>query len=270
MAMRILGLTVLMCLMLSPTTGGSNYLSAPFESSLSEQERYLITTVNDDVNEGRVKVSVCKNAVFQLCPINPGQTVVHLNETVSCLLEMAQEFDDESTCAMVFNSITNNIIEVCGANSKLCSDVVEIPGLRYYMKPLAPITCYAQNYFKETSDCRYRLDQLMSNVIPCVAEAAKYCADVSSADKMICLSETLIDNIENDYTESCKTLIGIYNADVLAAADAAENIDDDGTDDGAENMKSRSNVFYADDQDTSSKILKGKNKNADLTNVSSN
>ena len=102
-------------------------------------------------------------------------------------------------------------------------------------------------------------------MIPCVAEAAKYCADVSSADKMICLSETLIDNIENDYTESCKTLIGIYNADVLAAADAAENIDDDGTDDGAENMKSRSNVFYADDQDTSSKILKGKNKNDDNT-----
>ena len=177
------------------------------------EERSLITIVNDDINDGRVKLSVCKVAIFNLCPIIPGK-YVHLNDTVACLLRNAYDWDEEGTCAILFDSIVENIVEVCSADSsELCANVATPADQPNYYEPLARLTCYGQHYFAESVTCQYYLDQLIINVIPCASEAREYCSDVSSNEKMICLNDKLSDKDITDFTAGCKSLIGTWSAE---------------------------------------------------------
>ena len=179
--------------------------------------RSLIITVNDDINDGRVKLSVCKIAIFNLCPIIPGQNV-RLNDTVACLLRNADEWDEEATCSILFESIVKNIDEVCSADSfGLCANMTTPKDQPYYYEKLTALTCYAQNYFAEGVDCQSYLDQLIVNVIPCALEAGKYCPDVSSDKKMTCLNDTLSHKDNTDFTVGCKSLVGIWSAGYIGA-----------------------------------------------------
>ena len=194
-----------------------NNLNSPFahdgDNTASAKERSLITIVNDDVNDGRVKLSVCKVAIFNLCPIIPGK-YVRLNDTVACLLRNAYNWDEEGTCSILFDSIVKNIEEVCDVDpSKLCANVTTPADQPDYYEPLARLTCYGQHYFAEGVSCQSYLDQLIANVIPCASEAEKYCPDVSSDEKMICLSDTLSDEDITDFTAGCKSLVGTWSAE---------------------------------------------------------
>ena len=177
------------------------------------EDRSLITIVNDDINDGRVKLSECKVAIFNLCPIIPGK-YVRLNDSVACLLRNAYVWDVEGTCAILFDSIVKNIVEVCSADSsELCANVATPADQPDYYEPLARLTCYGQHYFAESVACQSYLDQLIINVIPCASEAGEYCSDVSSNEKMICLNNKLSDKDITDFTAGCKSLIGTWSAE---------------------------------------------------------
>jgi hypothetical protein len=187
----------------------------------------LRTVVNDDVNDSRVQVSVCKNAIFTNCPIATGKNV-HLNETVACLLQTLDYLDEEGTCAMVFSSIINN-------------DRI------YYLEPLDDITCFAQNYFTRTDDCRIELDELIGNIIPCADEARKYCpGDV--AGTMPCLNATY-SNSSGIFSTGCIGLISTWSYTTnLESLETEGDISDD---------YDTRDFIYFEDSTQWSRVLKG-------------
>lgn len=208
----------------------------------------LRTVVNDDVNDSRVQVSVCKNAIFTNCPIATGKNV-HLNETVACLLQTLDYLDEEGTCAMVFSSIINNVLEACKSTKPedICFNLIDIPDRIYYLEPLDDITCFAQNYFTRTDTCRSELDELIGNIIPCADEARKYCpGDV--AGTMPCLNATY-SNSSGIFSTGCIGLISTWSYTTnLESLETEGDISDD---------YDTRDFIYFEDSTQWSRVLKG-------------
>lgn len=210
--------------------------------------RSLRTVVNDDVNDSRVQVSVCKNAIFTNCPIASGKSV-HLNETVACLLETLDILDEEGTCAMVFTSIIDNVQESCKSSKPedVCFNLSDIPDRIYYLEPLDDITCFAQNYFTRSDDCRYDLDQLIGNIIPCADEARKYCpGDV--AGTMSCLNATYSSS-SGIFSTGCIGLISTWSYSTKSESPQADS-------DVSDEYDTRDFIYF-EDSTLWSRVLKG-------------
>lgn len=233
------------------TEGYDNVESSSFDNTKDRIDINffpLRTVVNDDVNDSRVKVSVCKNAIFMNCPIIAGKNV-HLNETVACLLSTLDYLDEEGTCAMVFSSIINNVLEACSSSKPedACFNLTDVPDRPYYLAPLDDITCFAQNYFSRTEDCRDELDDLIGNIIPCADEARKYCpGDV--AGTMSCLNATY-SNDSGIFSAGCIELISTWSSasnfeSVVSDADINDDYD-------------TRDFIYFEDSTQWSRVLKG-------------
>jgi hypothetical protein len=208
----------------------------------------LHTVVNDDVNDSRVQVSFCKNAIFTNCPIAAGKNV-HLNETVACLLKTLDFLDEEGTCAMVFSSIINNVQETCKSSKPddICFNLTDVPDRIDYLEPLDDITCFAQNYFTRSVDCRSDLDELIGNIIPCADEARKYCpGDV--AGTMSCLNTTYSNSL-GIFSAGCIGLISTWTYTAkLESLEADVDIGDD---------YDTRDFIYFEDSTQWSRVLKG-------------
>ena len=216
----------------------------------------LITVITDDINDGRVKVSMCKNAIFMNCPITAGKKV-YLNETVACLLHELDQLDEEGTCAMVFTSIIKNVFEACSSSGPegLCFNITKIPNRPYYLEKLSDLTCFAQNYFADSLFCRDQLDDLIGDVIPCAAEAGKYCPDQSD-DPMPCLNATHSNTSVTDFSVGCIGLLSTWSLEVNSDESDTDDVSDN--DDNVWNAKQKTrDSLYLQDSTMGSRVLKG-------------
>lgn len=221
-----------------------------------EEFHPLITVITDDVNDGRVKVSMCKNAIFMNCPITAGRKV-HLNETVACLLHELDQLDEEGTCAMVFTSIIKNVFEACNSTGPegLCFNITKIPNRPYNLEKLSDLTCFAQNYFADSSFCRDQLDDLIGDVIPCAAEAGKYCPR-QSEDPMPCLNATHSNASVTDFSIGCIGLLSTWSLERNSDDSDTDDITDN--DDNVWNAKQKTrDSLYLQDSTMGSRVLKG-------------
>ena len=184
-------------------------------------ERSTVQITNDDVNDGRVKTSVCKTAIFNLCQVQPGNTL-RLNETISCLFDQIDWLDTEGTCYMYLSSVVANMVDECVTDQgTFCSNVTS---------STAVLTCLASHYYAVSQPCSTSIELLLGNIIPCVSEANTYCSTETVPVKIMhCLNNTVVNNADN-FSPACLDMVHKYS---IASPTVVDNETENGSDDAA-------------------------------------
>jgi hypothetical protein len=169
-----------------------------------------VPIVNDDVNDGRVKTSVCKTAIFNLCHVQAG-SALHLNETIACLFQQIDWLDNESTCAMYLNSVVANMVDTCSEDQgTLCT------GEGDSETPTKLLTCLASRYYTVSKPCAGSIDLLLGNIVPCAAEVSVHCPTLTEpTDVMPCLAAA---SGADDFSAACAAAVQKYAETPVAAA----------------------------------------------------
>ena len=188
---------------------------------LAHAERSTVQIINDDVNDGRVKTSVCKTAIFNMCQVQPGNTL-RLNETISCLFDQIDWLDTEGTCYMYLSSVVANMVDECVTDQgTFCSNITS---------STAVLTCLSSHYYAVSPPCSVSIALLLGNIIPCVSEANTYCSTETEPVKIMhCLNNTVINNA-NDFSPACLDMVHKYS---IASPIVTDNETDNGSDDAA-------------------------------------